>query len=155
MSLCILTLGGYLGRDAAIKETQNGDKFVTLTVANSYKDGQVEKTRWYDVTSFNYKRYENMVQYLKKGTYVEVVGTLRPDLEQGTDGKSYLRLRVNALTIEFGGGAKNEGISEPQTQQQAVTEKVVDKPVETVVTKKNPFEEVKSASSGVDDDLPF
>ena len=57
-----ITLTGRLGRDAAVRETQDGGKMISFTMAVNGISRGVEKTYWYDVLSFNYSRYKNMVK---------------------------------------------------------------------------------------------
>ena len=44
-----ITLIGRLGRDAAIRETQEGTKIVSFTLAANGRFRGVDKTSWYDV----------------------------------------------------------------------------------------------------------
>lgn len=97
-----ITLTGRLGRDAAVRETQDGGKMVSFTVAVNGVFRGVEKTYWYDVVSFNYSRYKNMVKYLTKGSSVAVTGDLDADIEEGKDGEYRCRRNVTADAIEFG-----------------------------------------------------
>ena len=96
-----ITIIGRLGRDAALRETQNGRKVIAFTMAVNGRANGVEKTSWYDVSSFNYERYKNMVQYLTKGSSVTVVGDLDADLETGSDGVTRCRRNVLADSIDF------------------------------------------------------
>ena len=80
-----ITIIGRLGRDASIRETQDGGKVVSFTVAVNGRFRGVEKTSWYDVSTFNYDRYKNMVKYLTKGSSVVVLGDLDCDLDEGRD----------------------------------------------------------------------
>lgn len=92
---------GRLGRNAELKETVNGKKFVRFTVAVNWKKGKDDRTTWYDVTSFNPSYTGNLVQYLKSGSPVIVVGDLEPEMNVGKDGKMYMNLSVRANSIEF------------------------------------------------------
>lgn len=96
-----ITVTGRLGRDAAIRETQEGSKVISFTMAANERFRGVEKTYWYDVSSFNYDRYKNMVRYLTKGTAVAVVGELDTDVEEGKDGVTRCRRSIYADYIEF------------------------------------------------------
>lgn len=96
-----ITLIGRLGRDAAVRETQNGRKVIAFTMAVNSKPNGVEKTSWYDVSTFNYERYQNMAKYLTKGGLVTVVGDLDADIETGSDGVTRCRRNVLADSIDF------------------------------------------------------
>lgn len=114
-----ITLIGRLGRDAAIRETQDGGKFVSFTMAVTGRSRGVEKTSWYDVSTFNYDRYRNMVKYLTKGSSVIVVGELDADVEEGRDGVFRCRRNVSADSIEFGpsSGSGSTTNSEERTER--------------------------------------
>lgn len=111
-----ITLIGRLGRDAAIRETQEGNKIVSFTMAVNGRFRGTEKTSWYDVSTFNYERYRNMVKYLTKGSLAIVTGDLDADLEKGNDGVTRCRRYVTADSIEFGpsnsGGTSNDRTEE-------------------------------------------
>lgn len=96
-----ITLIGRLGRDAAVRETQDGGKMISFTMAVNGIFRGVEKTYWYDVVSFNYSRYKNMAKYLTKGSSVAVTGDLDADIEEGRDGEYRCRRNVTADSIEF------------------------------------------------------
>lgn len=96
-----ITIIGRLGRDAVIRETSTGSRFLTMTVATNAKKQNVEKTSWYEVTTFNIERLEKMVPYLTKGSSVVVVGELDASIQTGSDGVQRLRLLVNADRIDF------------------------------------------------------
>lgn len=96
-----ITIIGRLGRDASIRETQDGGKVVSFTVAVNGRFRGVEKTSWYDVSTFNYDRYKNMVKYLTKGSGVVVIGDLDCDLDEGRDGVTRCRRSITADSIEF------------------------------------------------------
>ena len=81
-----ITLIGRLGRDAAIRETQEGTKIISFTMAVNGLFRGTEKTSWYDVSTFNYDRYRKMAKYLNKGSLVIVTGDLDADIEEGCKG---------------------------------------------------------------------
>ena len=110
-----ITLIGRLGRDAAIRETQDGGKVISFTVAVNGRFRGVEKTSWYDVSTFNYDRYKNMLKYLTKGSGVIVVGELDADIDEGRDGVTRVRRSVVADSIEF----NSNGVSGNTTNNQA------------------------------------
>ena len=171
-----ITIIGRLGRDAAIRETQDGAKIVSFTVACNGRARGVEKTSWYEVSAFNYERYKNMVKYLTKGSGVIVVGELDADVEEGRDGVTRCRRSVVADFIEFnsnGSGSTQTSeareVSETPKKKKAVVEDDVDDD-EVVVSKPKPkatkakpkaaeVEEVQpeepEGESESEDDLPF
>ena len=90
---------GFLGRDCTVQESANGSKFVSLVVgSNDFVKG-VQKTQWFDCTQFNYN--DKMVEHLKKGSAVNVIGQLDVENETGKDGVSYIRRRVTVHNLTF------------------------------------------------------
>ena len=112
-----ITLTGRLGRDAAVRETQDGGKMISFTMAVNGISRGVEKTYWYDVLSFNYSRYKNMVKYLTKGSSVAVVGDLDADIEEGRDGEYRCRRNVMADSIEFNSSGTSGSTSSDSTEE--------------------------------------
>ena len=114
---------GFLGRDAAVRETEKGGKFLSFTVcSNDFVAGK-QKEQWFDCIWFDYN--DKMVEYLKKGSCVNVVGTLDADIEKGDDGKSYIRRRVTVHFVTFASSSK----AKEEAQQGAVVESEQEAPV--------------------------
>jgi single stranded DNA-binding protein len=157
-----ITIVGRLGRDAVIRESSTGSRFVTMTVAANAKKQNVEKTSWYEVTTFNVERLEKMVPYLTKGSSVIVVGELDASIQTGSDGVQRLRLLVNADRVDFN---SNSSSGNTKTVTEAVAPDTAPEPeaapdeIPVIATKKGkkttqPKEEPKVDNSD-DDDLPF
>jgi len=160
-----ITIIGRLGRDAAIRETQDGGKVVSFTVAVNGRYRGTEKTSWYEVSTFNYERYKNMLKYLTKGSGVIVVGELDADLDEGRDGVTRCRRSIVADSIEFNSNGTSGGTSTTQAVEKPTSSKKAEEVPEddAVVTRKKPkaapapepepYEE--EGSSVPEDDLPF
>lgn len=98
---------GHLGRDAKVKENQNGTKFITFPMAvNWSKKKNEEVTTWYDIISSKPEHTGTLAQYLTSGKGVIVVGDLEPALNQGVDGKYYMNLIVKPDSITFSNNTK-------------------------------------------------
>ena len=73
---------GNLGHDPEVRQSTNGDPFVTLNVATSdaWQDKvtgeQKERTEWHRIVFFR-RLAEITAQYLKKGSKVYVEGSIR------------------------------------------------------------------------------
>ena len=155
-----ITLIGRLGRDAAIRETQDGGKVVSFTVACNGRYRGVEKTSWYDVSTFNYERYKNMVQYLTKGSGVVVVGELDADIDEGRDGVKRCRRSVTADSIEFNSNGtsgntqsnSSETSSEPKKSSRSASSEEVPADSEITVSSKKPAS--KKAAAKVEEAAP-
>jgi len=116
-----------MGRDAAVRETKNGNKFVSLTVGVNGRVNGIDKSSWYDIMWFNYS--ENMVQHLKKGSSVIVTGELDADIEVGSDGVARCRRNVMADSVTFNSTNKQ--------QQDGDATQAASKKTTTPTTKKN------------------
>lgn len=109
-----ITIAGRLTRDAVLRTMNNGDHVLGFSVAVDDRAGKEKSTLFFDASLFG-KRGEALAQYLTKGSSVTVSGDL------GTreyEGKTYLTVRVNDVTLQGGKPAEGErtggGGSEPQ-----------------------------------------
>lgn len=152
-----ITIIGRLGRDAVVRETQEGRKVISFPVAvNGYHRG-VEKTSWYEVMSFNYERYKNMLKYLTKGSNIIIIGELDADVENGSDGVARCRRYVMADSIEFNSNGISGSTTTTQVEEKSpIKTDVVD--AAPVITRKKatpkPVETVDDVSVDTSDDLP-
>lgn len=97
-----ITIAGRLGRDAVLRNA--GDSPVlNFAVAVDDRSGKEKQTLWFDVALWG-KRGETLAQYLTKGTCVAVSGDLG---RREHDGKTYLTVRADGVTL-LGGGEKRE-----------------------------------------------
>ena len=103
-----ITIAGNVGKDAETRSTQNGDKVTSWTVAVEDRQGQEKRTIWFDCTLWG-KRGESLAQYITKGGKVAVSGELST---REHDGKTYLQIRAEQVTL-MGGGKDREERREP------------------------------------------
>lgn len=97
-----IVLFGRLGRDAEVRATANGKKFVSFSLAVDEKQlDNTTKTDWYSITSYQEGHCGKLVDYLKSGKLVMVSGNLRPGVFVGKDGETKLSLNVTASEIQF------------------------------------------------------
>ena len=86
-------LVGNLGRDPEVRNTQNGDPIVHLSLAtsDSWKDRNSgerrERTEWHRVVIFNENLGRIAQQYLKKGSKVYIEGQLQTRKWQDQSGQ--------------------------------------------------------------------
>lgn len=150
---------GRIGaKGAEVSSTQGGKKFVKFSLANNMFIGGQEKTVWYDVTCYDQYVIENKVEKLKKGTPVQVVGTLVTDANV-KDNKVWINNNLTAVKIDILVlGTKDVQSGQTETTQEASTytggtqsEKIAPQP------KQEPEPETYSTGSFSDgsDDLPF
>lgn len=98
-----VTIAGNIGKDATTRSTQQGDKVTSWSVAVEERQGQDKRILWFDVSLWG-KRGEALAQYLTKGTKVAVSGELST---REHDGKTYLTIRADQVTL-MGGGERRE-----------------------------------------------
>ena len=105
-------IAGNIGKDAEIRTTQKGEKFATFSVAidnGKDKAGNKRDTTWVDCSLWG-KRGEGLAPYLTKGTRVAVCGRASA---RAHEGKAYLQLSVDEITLLGGGAERSTGYQEP------------------------------------------
>lgn len=98
-----LTIAGRLTKDATTREA-GSDKVTGFSVAVDDRQGKEKSTLFFDCSMWG-KRGETLAQYLVKGSQVTVSGDL------GTreyEGKTYLTLRANDVTLQGGKPAASD-----------------------------------------------
>lgn len=95
---------GYIGSDAKIVNN-NGNEFVSFSVAHSEKREEKEITTWVNVSTPSIK----LSKYLTKGTKVFVRGNVGVRTYKNEQGATLASLNVYATEIEFCGGKKDDG----------------------------------------------
>ncbi len=114
VSINMAMIGGNLGHDPRRIEFEGGRFIVTFSVATneSYttKDGEViDRTEWHDVTVYGPKLAALVLQYLRKGSSVFVVGKNETRAFISADGtknrKTVVAVRGYGHRIEFLDGA--------------------------------------------------
>ena len=150
------TFMGRLGRDAVIRESQNGTRFLSFVGATNSKIRGAEKTTWVNVISFNERHMGNLKTYLTKGSHVVVIGDLDASNRVGEDGKTYLDLTITADSIDFAntGTGQTNNESSDNSKPAKPTPEVPEHDTPVVSSKKS----TKKAPVDIpepDDDLPF
>lgn len=146
MSMQHIMLEGRLGRDAEIKTTARGNKYVSFTLAVDGRDKDNNKTTtWYNVSSFQENHTGKFAEYLKKGSGLIVMGAPSFGIWTDRNGQAKLDLNVRATNLEFPtlGGGKENGDGQQQSQQQTARQSV-NAPAAAPVQAPEP-----------EDDLPF
>ena len=118
MSYQSITIAGYVGRDAEMRFTPQGQNVTTFSVATDRKytsssGEQVDETTWFRITAWG-KLAETCNNYVKKGKLVLVEGRLiadpktgGPKIWQGQNGPG-ASFEINANTVRLLGG-RGEG----------------------------------------------
>lgn len=110
-------IAGRLGKAAELRRLQDGTPVLSFSVAVDDGWGERKRTLWFDCSLFG-KRGEPLEQYMPKGTAVAVSGDLST---REYEGKTYLTVRANEVTLQ---GGKQEGSQEsrPAQRQQSYAE---------------------------------
>lgn len=125
-----LIIAGNVGKDATLKNLQNGDKVLSFSVA--VDNGRDKESTWYDCSLFG-KRGEALGQYITKGSKVTVMGRLSVRTHEG---KAYLQVNVSEITLQGG----NQGGGDRQERRPAASQ-----------SQPGGY----GAPGGMDDDIPF
>ena len=169
-----LIVTGHLGTDAELKVTKNANRPVLeFRLANhEYFDGE-GVTYWYRVSSFN-PSVINLKEHLKKGSYVNVIGTVKDNTYTAKTGTVEISRDIVADAVSFGdkGGGNGNGqqnVAETVAAQPTVTQTPpqAEAPKKTTKAKKEtpmptmeipqtaPAPQPTAAATADDDDLPF
>ena len=98
----VFTVTGNLGKDCEVKSI-GASSVCNFTVAAKSGFGDKVRTIWLDCALWGKQAESGLVQYLIKGQQVAVSGELG---SRDHDGKTYLTLRVNNISLV---GGKTEG----------------------------------------------
>ena len=98
----VFTVTGNLGKDCEVKAI-GASSVCNFTVAAKAGYGDKAQTIWLDCALWGKQAESGLVQYLTKGQQVAVSGELG---SRDHDGKTYLTLRVNNISLV---GGKTEG----------------------------------------------
>ena len=102
----VLTISGNLGKDAVVRDA-GGTSVAGFSIAMKSGYGDKAQTIWVDCSLWGKQAESGLVQYLKKGQFVVVTGEMGA---REHEGKTYITLRVNGVTL----GGKQEGQQAPQ-----------------------------------------
>ncbi len=100
-------LVGNLGRDPEIRNTQDGTKIASFSIATSetWKDKQTgerkDRTEWHRIAIFNERLAELAEKYLRKGSKVYVEGSLQT--RKWTDTNNVERYTTEVVISRFRG----------------------------------------------------
>lgn len=98
-----MIIAGGLTRDSELRRTQGGDAILNFSVGVS--DGRDKPSTYFSCSLFG-KRGEALAQYLTKGTKVTVIGDFST---REHDGKTYLQIRADQVTLQGGGQSQDRG----------------------------------------------
>lgn len=113
----VFSATGNLGQDCRTNEV-NGTAVVNFSVAVKSGFGDKKQTLWIDCAQWGKAAEGKLPEYLVKGQQVAVSGELST---QEKDGKTYLKLRCNSVSLVGGKSDSAPSQSKPEPQQSATT----------------------------------
>lgn len=103
---------GRLGADVEICRSKDGKEFLSFSVAVNEKRGGEKKTIWMRVRSSQM----NLAPYLKKGSYVSVMGNELINTYLNKSGEMQFSREVNAFNINFVDVSNKENTTDNQQE---------------------------------------
>lgn len=103
-----LIIAGTVGRDAELRQTQNGDAVLNFSIAvdnGKDRDGNKRDATWFDCSLWG-KRANSLQSHIHKGDKLTVTG--RPGAREH-NGKVYLQCSVNELTFMGSSQRRDDG----------------------------------------------
>jgi single-strand DNA-binding protein len=111
-----ITIAGNIGKDAETRNAQGGDTVTSFNIAVEDRSGKEKVTLWFSCSIWG-KRGDSLRQYLTKGSKVAVSGDLST---REHEGKTYLQVRVDQVSLMGGGQDRAERQETPPAQQNAL-----------------------------------
>jgi single-strand DNA-binding protein len=115
-----LTIAGNIGKSAELRSTGSGEKVAGFPVAVDDGFGDKKRTLWFDVSIWG-KRAETLAPMLVKGGKVCVSGDLST---REHDGKTYLTLRANEVTLQSARQDRDDRQDSPPAQRNAMDDEI-------------------------------
>jgi single-strand DNA-binding protein len=114
-----ITIVGNLGRDPELRALPDGTPVTNFSVATTDRRRDGDRTTWFKVTAFG-KLAVTCSQYLHKGSYVYVEGSLSQNDYTDREGnaKTSLEVRANQMKMLDKVGESNAGQSQPAATPQ-------------------------------------
>ena len=136
---------GRLGADAELKTSKGGKQFVSMRIAtDEFKNGE-RGTAWINV-SYYAEKGTKMLEFLKKGSAVIVLGVETVGTYQSKNGETMVSRDVIADRVDFVNLGKSGDTQSSETVADTGTFKKKANEAETVAA---------TAASSSEDDLPF
>ena len=136
---------GRLGADAELKTSKGGKQFVSMRIAtDEFKNGE-RGTAWINV-SYYAEKGTKMLEFLKKGSAVSVLGVETVGTYQSKNGETMVSRDVIADRVDFVNLGKSGETQSSETVADTGTFKKKANEAETVAA---------TAASSSEDDLPF
>jgi single-strand DNA-binding protein len=114
----LFAFSGNIGRDCEVRTTQSGASVASFSVAVNSGYGDKKKTTWVRCLLFGKRAEGGLIQYLTKGTQVEVTGELSvSEWSDKTSGENKYQVEVVVSTVGLIGGRSGGESSVPNPPQ--------------------------------------
>lgn len=144
-----ITVAGNLGKDAELRHLPDGTAVASFSVADSM--GRDKPTIWWNCSMWG-KRAEALVDFLRKGTQVTVVGQVSEREWQDRDGNDRKSMDVRVQDIKLQGGRQERADGDAAPRGETPTRQA------PASSAPNAYEAAKNGTGGFDDmsdDIPF
>lgn len=98
---------GRIGSDAQVRQIPNGGSVANFPLAVDSGFGQNKTTVWLDCALFGKRAEGSLIQYLTKGTQVQVVGEIGQRQYQKQDGSPGFSITLNVQDLKLIGGQQS------------------------------------------------
>jgi single-strand DNA-binding protein len=103
-----ITIIGNIGQDPVARFTASGMKVTSFSVATKSRKGNEDITSWFRVSVWG-EKFDKMMTYFKKGSYIVVVGELsKPEIYTDKTGKAQIQVEITAHSLHFMPGNKTQ-----------------------------------------------
>ena len=100
----VIQVAGHLGNDPEVRFTPSGQKVTSFRVATKGRrnsNNENDDTIWWRVTVWG-DRFDNMMQYFKKGSAIIVIGEIRkPSIYSNREGQPQVSFEITAEMLKF------------------------------------------------------
>ena len=118
-SLNSILLEGNLVRDPALSELSGGSKVCKFTIASNrfykHEGEKVDEVSYFDIEVWS-KLAENCNTHLEKGRGVRVVGRIKQDRWNDSEGNLKTKVKIVGEHVEFKPNFKPAGLTESDTE---------------------------------------
>ena len=101
-----LSVMGYLGGDATVRNVNNDEFVINFNVADSREfvdkttGEEIKKTQWF-TCSYWFKTEPKVAQYLKKGTLVYLEGSVSTDVFIDKSDKTQAQIKIKVFELKL------------------------------------------------------
>jgi single-strand DNA-binding protein len=160
--LSLYILIGRLTRDAEVKSVPSGKSVTQFTIASNPSWNREDPALFMECQMWG-ERGVKVADYLRRGTKVNAVGTLKQESWVGTDGQKKNRYRLDVSDIGLLDSRKDESAI-PATQEASLAHGIPALSVSQMAAvfgarpekaQSFPIAAAKATADGFEDDIPF